>query len=293
MGIILPKTDVMLSSVNEVAELCAPLKNYGITFFSHTKVYPDGGFVDISNSASMIDYFYYKTDVYKHYDPDMRPECFENGFFLCSTLKENKAVIACKEDLNIDNLIVFAEKAGDNYDIWNFGTERNNDQIINFYLNNLDLLKSFTLFFRERGQKLIKEFEKDRIIRPIDKIEDVKEGHKQDSSTICSIIKDEAILSNNTILSPELKKYYLGGKYGDTYLTPTEFKVLCWCVTGKSADEISVILHSKRRTVEEHIEHIKMKFHCLSKLSLIKCVYEDTYLRNFINAFIKHESQNQ
>ncbi|NRA90900.1 MAG: hypothetical protein HRU43_07235 [Simkaniaceae bacterium] len=99
--LILPRSDIMLSATNDVSEICSPLRRFGITAFSHTRVYSDNTFIDMADNPEMPDYFYYKTDIYKHYSPDLDPGAIGTGFFLCSNLGENEATQALREDLNI------------------------------------------------------------------------------------------------------------------------------------------------------------------------------------------------
>lgn len=275
MNLILPKSNIMLTSVSEVSQICVPLRKYGITAFSHTRVYDDSSFIDISDNAEMIECFYYKTDIYKYYEPDVNPAQLNTEFFLCSSLQDNKAVQVCREDLNIDNVIVLSEKVDDAYHLWNFGTTRGNDQIVNFYINNLDILKSFVLYFKDKARKIIKNFEKEKIIR------------ENIGNSFMNKIKNKDCAHMNTIFS-NLKRYHLGGKFHDSYLTPTEFQILCFSMVGKSSEEISIILGSKKRTIEKHMENIKLKFSCSNKSSIVKKVFQETYLEKSIDFFIEN-----
>lgn len=260
MEIILPKSNIMLSSAEEISQVCEPLREYGITAFSHTRVYNDNTFIDMADNVEMPDYFYYKSDIYKHYTPDVEPDQLKEDFFLCSTLEGNPAINVLKEDLNIDHIIVLTEFVEDHYEIWNFGTYRGNDKILNFYLNNLDLLKSFTSYFKDKGDSLIKKFEKDKITR-IDFQPNVRQ------------IYDKHVKKPNHFYA-NIKKFYLGEKYKATYLTSAEFKVLCWCVMGKTARESAIIMSVSRRTIERHLEQIKEKFKCSTKSSIVKLALE-------------------
>ena len=57
--LILPKTDVMLSSCKEVDELCAPLNKLGIHVMSYTRTYEDSTFIDITNIPGPMEELYY------------------------------------------------------------------------------------------------------------------------------------------------------------------------------------------------------------------------------------------
>lgn len=104
MKIVLPKSDIMLSLASEVSQLCLPLRNFDITSLSHTRVYNDGSFIDMADNPEMPEYFYYKTDLYEYYIPDVSPDLFGEGFFLCSNLDSNKSIQFLREG-SVDNQI--------------------------------------------------------------------------------------------------------------------------------------------------------------------------------------------
>ncbi|MBY0545329.1 MAG: helix-turn-helix transcriptional regulator, partial [Gammaproteobacteria bacterium] len=62
----------------------------------------------------------------------------------------------------------------------------------------------------------------------------------------------------------EITRHYLG----NSYLTKREIECIKWSIHGKSAEEIAVIVNISRRTVETHLENIKIKFNCYNKFQL-------------------------
>jgi len=61
-------------------------------------------------------------------------------------------------------------------------------------------------------------------------------------------------------------------------LTNKESECLFFLMRGKSAKETAIILNISPRTVEKHIESIKYKFNCRTKLELIAYAIENNYL---------------
>ena len=58
----------------------------------------------MADNPEMPEYFYYKTDLYEYYIPDVSPDLFGEGFFLCSNLDSNKSIQFLREG-SVDNQI--------------------------------------------------------------------------------------------------------------------------------------------------------------------------------------------
>ncbi|WP_367608399.1 helix-turn-helix transcriptional regulator [Legionella sp. W05-934-2] len=78
-------------------------------------------------------------------------------------------------------------------------------------------------------------------------------------------------LSNNldTYHPKEIKKYYLGGNFGDAYFTQREIDCLKLIYQNYNAKEQAKILQLSHRTIECHLEKIKQKAQCASSSRLI------------------------
>jgi len=63
--------------------------------------------------------------------------------------------------------------------------------------------------------------------------------------------------------------YYLGQKFGNTYLTARELQVFKRLVMGESAKTIGAILYISPKTVESHTENIKNKLKVKTKAEII------------------------
>ena len=252
-GIVLPKSDIMRSSAGEIDQICQVLARFGVNFFSHTRVYDDGSFIDMSNHAGMIDHFYYQTDVYKHYTPDVSPELLRDGYFLCATIPHNPAVVACRETLGIDQILVLKERCHDHYQIWNFGTYCHNPDINSFYLNHLDILKSFTYFFKDRAVALIEQFEQDKIVRP--------------TMNTAPLAKELEAAKQSFYSEVTIERFFIDDK---VYLTMREAECIYWLAKGKSPSEIAIILSCAQRTAETHINNAKNKLQCYKQTTLVR-----------------------
>ena len=250
-GLTLPKFDLLNQCSQSVRELTESLRKLGITLFSHTRIYKDHSFIDITDRADMLDYFYYQTDVHKYYLPDVNPWSFEQNFFLCNSLPNNPSIEGLRNHLNIDNIIVLFQRYETHCEVWHFGSESNNPGILNFYLNNLDVLKAFALSFKDKGSDLIEKCELNKMERFINP--DIELPLILGNKTINKKEFFEAIKFSGLNLSYNKKNIRLSDR---------ELHVLKWCLLGKTASEISMILSISSRTVEQHLLNIKTKMGC-------------------------------
>ena len=240
-GLILPSFDLLHLQAEKVKELTAPLRQCGITMFSHTRVYKDNTFLDISDRSDMLDYFYYQTDIYKHYTPDINPWLFDNEFFLCSSLGENLSTAGLRSHLAIDNIIILIEKYQNHCELWHFGADPSNADITNFYINNLSFLKKFTIYFKSNAKKIINASEKHKIKRSDDIV--ILENNANCSKKIEMPIQDISFNYKGALIT----------------FSKRETEVLKWIILGKTATETGIILSISSRTVEHYLDEVKKK----------------------------------
>lgn len=60
-------------------------------------------------------------------------------------------------------------------------------------------------------------------------------------------------------------------------LSKREQQCIYYLLQNKTAKQTAEILHLSRRTVEKHLENIKIKFHCSQKMELLKTLLERNY----------------
>lgn len=257
----------MLNSSADIDVLCAELRKLGITFFSHTRIFDDGSRIDLNNHAPMIEEFYYGKDkMYESYTPEIKPKCTIDEILLLDDLKDNASVQFLRDGYNIDHMLAKIEKHATYCDVWNFGTTKDNEDISRIYLNHLDVLTLFTLYYQDKCQDLIKACEKDPII-----IKELPDGsinleHNDENSQILKDIK--------AALQAKTNRYFLNGLSNTEHLTKTEMECCHWIYQGKTSEEIAMITNRSKRTIEKHIENIKVKLGLYNKGQLVKAIKE-------------------
>jgi len=236
--IILPKSDIMLSSSREVLQHTERLKPFGVTMFSYTRVYEDGSFIDVSDRPDMIDYFYYKTDIYKHYAPDANPSAIGEGCFILTSAEiANSPLAPVRDELNLDNSLSIIKKDVNFYEVWNYASSKNNHAIINYYINHLNFLHAFSFSFKEEMKSLIQKYENDKIWRP-------------------DILQDVHCVNEHKFK-----------------LTSRQLQCARLVLQGYSYKQIAGRLSLSKRTIESYILHMKSKLSCRNKAELIAKLY--------------------
>jgi len=77
------------------------------------------------------------------------------------------------------------------------------------------------------------------------------------------------------------KKYSLGDKFPELYLSQREAECMLQMLRGKSMEGIAKYIKLSPRTVEYYIKNIKKKLGCRTKFELIELVIDSDFLNNF------------
>lgn len=265
---MMPKNDIMLSSAGDIDAICVPLRSFGITYFSYVRIYDDGSRFDINNNADFSEAYYYKTDCYQLYIPEMNPRVFEDGFLFASSdfVEPFEELHEVTQKFSVANLMVLMQKHSNYYELWHFGCPPDIPGMINIYLNNLDILKSFCYYFKDRGAHLIKQFEANRMCMKKDKAIITEDSP--------ALLFDTSQARNQCLHTLKIDKYHLGENYNHHYLTKREVECIKWCIRGKTADETSLILNISKRTVNAHLDNVKQKLNCNKQAHLARRIID-------------------
>jgi LuxR family transcriptional regulator len=262
-NIMIPKNDIMLSSAKDVETICTPLHNLGITYFSYVRIYNDGSRFDINNNADFSEAYYYKSNCYQLYAPEMNPRAFKNGFLFASPnfVDQCENLREISHSFSAANIIVFIKKQSNYCDLWHFGSPPNAHDMINTYLSNLDVLKLFRFYFEDKGAPLIKQFEANRLVTNKEPI--------LTTSNNLTLSSNKTLANNKYLNTLRIDRYQLGEDYNYQHLTKREVECIKWCIKGKTAKETALILNITKRTVNAHLENAKQKLNCYKQSVLI------------------------
>lgn len=251
-------------SLDEIKQLCRPLEeHFGLTSFVYRKNYYDGTEISLSNQPEWIEHFYIDKELMKKSVFDKHPDNYQSGFVLWSQLKGHQEILQRAKLFDIDHGVTIVKKVNDGIELCYFGTRSKNDDVVNHYLNNLDLLGRFILYFKDQAAEMIRKAEKYKIIVFDDKY-----------STVTVDEEDlEAIKPTNSrddfIKATQLKHFHPDGEFRGMSLSAREMDVIACLLRGMTSEETGKAIHLSPRTVEDYLTELRAKFDVKTKSQLI------------------------
>jgi DNA-binding CsgD family transcriptional regulator len=254
--------------------ICAPIfEKYPITFCSIGRLYNNNTYSAFMSNASFVEVY-----IKKHYSTALplwlsyEKNNVKNGhsiWTLSSMLQKKYSTSDFFDDCNHFNYhhgISLIDKNLQYVEIVRFIGPKING-IAQFFFENRDLLRNIALYLKEKifsDKSLSQAFNTRCIIPSLTTLQD---------ESITNLSKQEFFNVNH---------YYFGYIFEDNYLTKREVECLKLFFMGKTAKQIAKNLSISFRTVEKHIENIRIKaklsdsselksrlFECKSFLDLI------------------------
>jgi len=245
---------IALTSGNQVTQIlqATNLTSYGIKDFAYVKIYSDNSRIILSTRPDWIEVY-----LNHYFDKGMTSKSidyYQSDYLLWNALSEQEICKIMREHFNMAHGITLNFKQNKTCELNLFSTYQDNYDIANFYINNIDILKSFVFYFREKAKKLIdKAACYDRAILP--------KSLPIYSHTSSSLQKKHKL---NVIIN----RYYLDSSIDGLYVTDCEFKIISFMVKGLTAKAIAKHLKISNKTVEAHISHVKSRLSIHSKQAL-------------------------
>ena len=233
---------------NDVQQIFQPLERIGIQLFSYRKTFVDGSRINVSNNANWIE-DYYLLHLYQSSLFESSINLYTTGFSLWPNESDLPVFSHGRDYYNSDNGITYIVKNQNDCEFFLFGANKNNKNIINFYINNLDLIKKFADYFREKSQRILKTAMKNLITIPLDQ-------KNLDDSLNYNLQYDQSLTDFFSESSIRLSKQ--------------ENSCLKGILAGKSAKVIARELGLSFRTVEYYIDNIKKKSGCRNRFEIFK-----------------------
>jgi DNA-binding CsgD family transcriptional regulator len=165
-----------------------------------------------------------------------------------------------------DNGITVLERAETYWEFFFFSGSRKNKWLANLYLNNLDVLENFICYFKEKLYDILKEAENSRILIPQQHYRSIVEEVE-----IVSLFEEEVsglkqklfIKSGESLDQSPFKREVFA------LLSTREVDIVTCLLNGSTAKETARKLFISHRTVERHLENIKIKLSCKTKFELV------------------------
>jgi DNA-binding CsgD family transcriptional regulator len=257
------KKHLSLASAEEIRAICKPLEDhFGVKSLVYKSVRNDGKETILTTHPEWIDYFF-ENGLYKGSALEKEPSNYVKGELLWSHIKtHNEILTATREGFDIDNGITLIRPFDEGCEFYYIGASRDNYKARQLLNNNIDLLDKFAHYFKSQLETVIDKasaqplmiqdkFKENKI--SVDKIP-CYQNQAMRSAFLNDIYKDGINLSIN-------------GK--NTHLTKREYKIAKEFLKGKTMQQIGDDLFISPRTVETHLDNMKVKFQVRKKSELL------------------------
>ena len=234
--------------------ICEPLFRYsGLRTFTYMRFEKDR-FFHSSNNLPLANYYttnnFYQKHLERYAVEISQIPIGSFGFFFrkhdvgADSLSKN--IVDTLAHFNVAHGLSFYWRGTNNIEGFHFGTISENELILNFYLNHMDLLKKFANYFKEKAFEHITPIKPHFSVIP-------------DSSVFCKI--EELERKNGSMHSSpqDLWPAISTNGSGTQHLSRREIECLAILAHGKKVKEIAQYLLIAPRAVETHLNFAKLK----------------------------------
>ena len=242
------------------------LKTFGITHFGFIKMNNSQLMLRLTNQNDKWNQIYLQEKFYNDlemYDMSSSPVGGMKRQIFTSIPKTSHEKSLYEQDLW--NFLVIKERAEEEGNFFFFGTNRDNKEILNYYINYPNIFNHFIFYFKQQMFPFLK-MKEDRCIKlSINPLERVNP-------------KDNFIL--DFYHQTEISKFYLGKKFQGVSFSKREAECLFHLIHGKTAKGIARILKISPRTVEGFVNNIKLKIGVTNKSGLVQKLFDLVHVFN-------------
>lgn len=245
----------------EMKQICMPLEKIGIYLFMYIRIFPDMTGMALSSDPAWHKFFL--TNFYQLRYPhsiQFASQIQDKIYITRELFPDLEELADATEFYDFGNGIALRKTLKSYQEFYYFGATLQNIHIINYYLNNLDLLEYFISYFKDKATKVIQLGEQTRWPIPKEYLRFLQLPHQAPHQHE----------SNPSLLADlPMSKHYVTHEGEEIYFTKRQVAIIHWLVQGKTAEEIAIILKLSKRTVEEHIHNMKDKLKCYKLTQLI------------------------
>jgi DNA-binding CsgD family transcriptional regulator len=253
---------ISVKSGDDIRTICKPLFDRSdISFFIYCRFYDDGTLVSFPSNTAWHKHFMEK----EYFSNKLR---MKEGLHLWASHEQySKATIEARKHFNIDNKFEIVERGANYYDVYGFASSKGKNRIIDYYINNIDYLKKFGLYFKNKAEKLIDT------ARTVDNRLLI---HHQ----IVDCEEEIMLEYVDDFMRNRIKHYYVNTRYSsDLYLTSRETQILLYTLQQRSAVDIGRIVGISPKTVESYLAKAKEKLGCETRPDLFDIALESGLLQ--------------
>ncbi len=267
-----------IRSASSIKEICDPLaQRFDTTYFNFVRRYDDGSEICLTTDQKWTKFFYEN----KLYTQVRTDRVFIENDYLSNKIKvlpwtqfnfsPVREIQSKHFGVGIGISLIFIHKGY--ADFFHFGTKTEYDHMTGVYANFSDCLIQFTHYFYDKAQKIIEEASQtENLIYLPDRI-----PYKVQATQVNS---DSRINVKNFVEETTPKRFLIhtDSRKG-VYLTKQEICCLSLFTFGMNATEIAEKLFLSKRTVETHIQNLKLKLGMRSgsKADVIKLILDSGF----------------
>jgi LuxR family quorum-sensing system transcriptional regulator SolR len=230
-----------LIAERDILEICEKsLGLYGIRYLEFLRLYDDGSCIILASNKELIQYLF---DNNVAIIAPIQDQFIQDNFhyFVLPIGCYERAIHDIKAHYSLAYFLNLVERHPGYVDLYCFGADAYNHNIMNFYLNQIEILVQFKDYFKEKLSDLINRALTNKILLPSFMLPPYK-GLKH---TYCKIRENPL-------------------------LTDRQVDCLYYLMNGMTAKQIAKRLNLSPRTVENHLEAIKVKMNCYSRIELFQ-----------------------
>ena len=242
-----------INFATDLKHICEPILALGITYFSHVRL-TGNQFAALGMNPQFVALYLEKE--YYNFDVHLMDTTIDEHLVIWDLVKRRADTKKLHEDFmahGMGHTFSIIQGNQNSKNCYHFATNIGHQAINELYLQKLDDLKRFILYFNSK----VSEHRDLNLAYEINF--PVSSQHSQ-YSIVKSLSKHKALASELAV-----KRYYLSE---DVYITPKELDCLRGLSQGKTIDETAKQMNVTIRTVKAHIANIKDKTQCKNLFQL-------------------------
>jgi DNA-binding CsgD family transcriptional regulator len=255
------KNNILLTSQSDISSICSPLFAVSpLNYFAYCNVYPDGSYYMLSTHADWHKHIY-ETQIYKNERITLIQGQNREHIIPWDSCWPLRAAHA-SEFFKLNHCITIGKKTENNYELVCFGTDKKPNNIMNYYFNNMDILKKFIFYFKEKAIKLIQTAN--------------TQPNKLLLATYSKEFTQKGVFNNKGNYYKDARNIFKTNKYFfDTnikkgYLTRRELECLLLTLEGKTLKEVGFLLNISLKSVDSYLTIVKEKLGCHNRSQLFR-----------------------
>jgi DNA-binding CsgD family transcriptional regulator len=280
---------VSILSEQDISNICHPLKQLKINYYSHVRVDTEKNIFSSSMCSNKFFMEKYLHSKFYNYDAHMADnETFGNiilwdNLDLCGKSKE---VELGSGAFGVHHTCTIRDKTASGIDYFHFGSDIPDLSFNQVYLNNIDLIKVFISEFQKKLQhskplldSLRFKYQIANNAKFIIKPEATVNLQKMNAlrNNFHKVIQSSE--TNHSAAATDIATRLLSKL--DPTLTPQQLKCISLVIVGHSIKTISSKLKLSPRTVEHYLEKVRQKYGCHNMRQLIAYYFEQLLKINF------------